>query len=170
MRTGRGRGGGGGSHRSPYSVDGLLGPRVEDYVRLHEGPEADEVVSWLRCELRCGFLLVEAHTALTRPPQRLVPGVRAQAGCVPAQGASLFLSSAAFVLLSDSYASSQSVERVLASLRRRPPPPPQQQRGSGGRRGGDGGLEALEEEHLARRRRRSGASGGDGDAMEEEQE
>lgn len=54
MRAGRSpRAGGGGAAgplapRAPYSVDGLLSPRVEDFAHAHDGCDADEVVTWLR--------------------------------------------------------------------------------------------------------------------------
>jgi hypothetical protein len=33
----------------PYRLEGLLGPRVEDYVKAHGDTDADELVEYLRC-------------------------------------------------------------------------------------------------------------------------
>ena len=34
----------------PYRLEGLLGPRVEDYVKAHgDGIDTDELVEYLRC-------------------------------------------------------------------------------------------------------------------------
>ena len=51
--AGRGNGHSGGrgnSAHGTYRLDGLLGPRVEDYAREHDASDADAVVEYLRCD------------------------------------------------------------------------------------------------------------------------
>ena len=73
---GGGKSGGGGGHsggRAPagggtqYRLDGMLGPRVEDYVRTREDIDVDELVEYLRCG---------AATRLSRRLVRRVGGSR----------------------------------------------------------------------------------------------
>lgn len=45
--TAGGKPAGGGN--GPYRLEGLLGPRVEDYVKAHGETDADELVEYLRC-------------------------------------------------------------------------------------------------------------------------